>query len=318
MKKILIVETGRLSKNSTVAHIRNSYALCEIISAEFDCTLVDLEFKHETISQYDVILFSYAGMGCDYSNIDEVINAQKNCRIGWVTNEFELFANEYVKQKMDFIITNFEAHGIKKAHKYKDHLMVNLNTLIFEGVNEYCEKKYDFCYYGTYRKYRELYFKKYFKSDFILSTTKKNFKKFMDLGVDCNITDKFNVISGQETLNLFKSALYIEDTKTHDCFNFMANRFYESLQCNTALFFDKSCINTINKDVYEIDDYFIIDSYSELVEKTANLDMNKLTEHTYTNAKIAKREKDAAAKKINIFLDGVIGGKESQKDMFLL
>jgi hypothetical protein len=316
MKKILIVETGRLSKNSTVAHIRNAYALKDIISERFECELVDLEHKHDNIKQYDVILFSYAGMGCNYANIDMVVSAQNDCRIGWITNEFELFANEYVKQRMDFIITNFESHGIKKAHQYRDHLMVNLNTLIFDGVNEYCEKKYDFCYYGTYRKYREVYFKKYFKNDFILSTTKKNFKKFVDLDLDCNITDKFNVTSGTETLNLFRSTLYIEDTKTHGCFNFMANRFYEALQCNTALFFDRSCINTINKDAYQVDDYFIIDSYLELAEKTANLDMDKLTEHTYTNSKIAQNERAIMAEKITSFLGRITHKKELQKDMF--
>ena len=85
MKKILIVETGRLSKSSTVAHIRNAYALKDIVSDKFECELVDLEHKHENIKQYDVILFSYAGMGCNYSNIDLVVSAQNDCRIGWIT-----------------------------------------------------------------------------------------------------------------------------------------------------------------------------------------------------------------------------------------
>jgi len=145
-------------------------------------------------------------------------------------------------------------------------------------------------------------FYKYFKGDFILSTTKKNFKKFMDLDLDCNITDKFHVKSGEETLNLFKSTLYIEDTKTHNCFNHMANRFYEALQCNTALFFDRSCINTINKDEYFIDEYFIVDSHEELMEKSNNLDINKLIEHTYKNAEIAENGKKKTALEIINFV----------------
>tara|TARA_R100001244_G_scaffold59641_1_gene50101 strand:+ start:1664 stop:2614 length:951 start_codon:yes stop_codon:yes gene_type:complete len=316
MRKILIVETGRLSKNSTIAHVRNSFMLRDILSGSFDVELVDLLTEFKDINQYDIILFSYAGMGCNFANIDRVINAQKSCRIGWITNEFELFANDYVKQKMDFIITNFEEHGIKKAHNYDDFLMVNLNTLIFDGVNEVSEKKYGCCYFGTYRKYREVYFQRYFKEDFILSTSKKNFKKFIDLDLDCKVTDKFNVIGGCETLNLFKSTLYIEDTKTHQCFNYMANRFYEALQCNTALFFDKSCINTINKDSYFIDDYFIIDSYHELMQKTNDLDMGKLIEHTHINAEIAKNERIAASNKLIDFFNGLELEGERQKGLF--
>lgn len=306
MLKILIVETGKLSFNSTVAHIRNAYALYDILSIDFDCLLVDLETDMSHIEQCDIILFSYAGMGCNFDRIDKVISKQKNCRIGWITNEFELFANDYVKKRMDFMITNFEEHGIKKAHRHDDLLMTNLNTLIYTGVNEYSEKLYDVCYFGTYRKYREQYFKKYFKEDMILSTTKKNFKKFIDLDLNCKVTDKLHVVNGEETLNLFRATLYLEDTKTHNCFNFMANRFYEALQCNTALFFDRSCLNTIERDVYDIDGYFIVDSYNELMNKSRNLDMDKLIEHTYVNSEIAKSEREKTANEIKQFLSKIV------------
>lgn len=292
-----MIETGRVSDNSTVAHIRNSIEITKILNSDesISCVLTDLSNDFSEISQYNLIIFNYAGMGCDFSKVEPFINAQKNCRIGWITNEFELFANDFVKKRMDFMITNFEPHGVKKAHKYKDYLMTNLNTLIFHGINPYIDKKYEVCYYGTYRKYREVYFKKYFNGDFILSTTKKNFKKFMDLGIDCNITDKFHVKPREETLNLFKAALYIEDTKTHECFNHMANRFYEALQCNTALFFDRSCINTIRLDSYVIDEYFIVDSSEELMSKVNNLNINKLIEHTHTNSEIALSDKKKTA-----------------------
>ena len=313
MLKMLIVETSRVSINSTVAHVRNSIELNRLLSDSFDCRLVDLMSVPKDVEQFDIILFSYAGMGCDYSKINKIIDAQKSCRIGWITNEFELFANDYVKQRMDFIITNFEEHGVKQAHEYNDFLMVNLNTLIFNGVNEYCDKKYDYCYFGTYRKYREGYFKKYFRDDFILSTTKKNFKKFIDLDLNCKITDKFCTKANEETLNLFKSTLYIEDTKTHSCFNFMANRFYEALQCNVALFFDSSCRNTIEKDAYQIDDYFIVDSFDELRRKTSNLDIDKLNEHTYVNQQIALKEKLKAVNNIKEFLSGITKGNHSDQ-----
>ena len=305
MLKILIVETAKLSRRSTVAHVRNSYALHQILSSKFECDLVDLGMDYDVTKQYDYMMFSYAGMGCNYDNIDKLIENQKDCRIGWVTNEFELFANDYVKKKMDFIVTNFESHGIKKAHKYKDHLMVNLNTLIFDGINQRVDKKYDVCYFGTYRKYRECYFQKYLKGGVVLSTTKKNFKKFIDLGLTCNVTDKFHVVSGEETLNLFRATLYIEDTKTHGCFNHMANRFYEALQCNTALFFDRSCMNTIDRDAYVIDDYFIVDSYDELMGKVYNLDMNKLSDYTQANARIVEKEREKTSDSLIGFFEGM-------------
>lgn len=308
MLNILMVETGRVSENSTVAHIRNSIEITRILDSEesISCELTDLSDDFSSVNQYNLIIFNYAGMGCDFSKIEPLIDAQIDCRIGWITNEFELFANDFVKKRMDFMITNFEPHGVKKAHKYKDYLMTNLNTLIFSGVNPYIDKKYDVCYYGTYRKYREVYFKKYFVDDFILSTTKKNFKKFMDLGLDCNITDKFHVKPREETLNLFKATLYLEDTKTHKCFNHMANRFYEALQCNTALFFDRSCINTISLDNYIIDEYFIVDSSEELISKVNSLDINKLIEHTHTNAVIAEADKKKTEIEIIKFIKALV------------
>ncbi len=305
MLRLLIVETGRVSAQSTVAHVRNAIKLSKELGVWHDVKLVDLTTAQEASGQYDVILFSYAGMGCDFTAIDKVIEAQKNCRIGWLTNEFELFANTYVKERMDFIITNFEAHGIKKAHTYRDHLMVNLNTLIFSDVNPKFAKKYDVCYFGTYRKYREEYFKRYFREEFILSTTKKNFKRFADLGLDCVATDKFCVKEGQETLNLFSATLYLEDSKTHTCFNYMANRFYEALQCNTALFFDVSCRNTIVNDAYAVDDYFLVESYEGLMEKVSDIDQDKLSTHTRVNTAIAKIERQKALKKIAGFLEAL-------------
>ena len=160
MLNILMIETGRVSENSTVAHIRNSIEITKILNCdnEINCKLVDLSDDFASFIQYDLIIFNYAGMGCDFSKVEPFLDSQNDCRVGWITNEFELFANDFVKKRMDFMITNFEPHGVKKAHKYSDYLMTNLNTLIFTGVNPYVDKKYDICYYGTYRKYREAYF----------------------------------------------------------------------------------------------------------------------------------------------------------------
>ena len=293
MINVLIVETANVSKNTTIAHVRNSIQLNKVLngSGMFFSELVDLNTDINPQIRRDIILFSYAGLGCDFSKIDEVISHQPDAKIGWITNEFELFANGYVKDHMTFMINNFEESGIKKAHRHDQLLTTNLNTLMYDKPNPLVDKKYDICYYGTYRKYRESYFQKYMKAGVILSSSKKNWKKFQDLDLDCNVCDKFSWTPQEETLNLFKASLYIEDTKTHNCFNYMANRFFEALICNTALFFDRSCINTIKKDIYYIDDYFIVDSYEELRGKVRNLDMDLVNTFLKTNRRIADRAK---------------------------
>ena len=62
----------------------------------------------------------------------------------------------------------------------------------------------------------------------------------------------------------------MEDTFTHNHFNNLANRYYESLACRCVLLFDESCINTLK--LAGITDYeqFIINSpkdYEKYTEK---------------------------------------------------
>lgn len=305
MKRVLIVETAKVTESSTIAHVRNAIILWKCLSKYLHCELVDLNTELDYTKQWDVVLFSYASMGANFENIDKLLNNQKSVRVGWITNEFELFANDYVKKNMSFMINNFDEKAIKKAHTYSDLLTVNLNTLLAKERNQETEKKYTACYYGTYRKYREVYFKKYLKGDVVLSASKKNWKKFIDLDLDCKVTDKINWTPERETLNLFKGSLYIEDTKTHENFNYLANRFFEGLFCNTPLFFDTSCKNTINKDIYTIDDYFYIDSSEELVYKVNNIDTCKRESFLQQNTEIALNEKEKTIKKIAQFLNDI-------------
>jgi hypothetical protein len=242
-------------------------------------------------------------MRADFGKIEQLVNNQKSACIGWITNEFELFANDFVKKNMTFMINNFDRAAIKKAHRHDRLLTVNLNTLIAKTRNPITAKKYGLCYYGTYRKYRQKYFQKYFKEDLILSTSKKNWKTFVDIGADCGVTEKFSWEDQRETLNLFGGSLYIEDTKTHENFNYLANRFFEGLYCNTPLFFDRSCQNTIKKDVYEIDDWFLVDSYEEIIEKMKNPESEIIENFLATNTVIALKEKEKCLKEINVFLN---------------
>ena len=68
------------------------------------------------------------------------------------------------------------------------------------------------------------------------------------------------------------------------------------------VFFDKSCINTIERSEYDIDDYFLIDSYDEIFDKIKKVD-SKLAEHfLIINTQIALDEKDKTLKQIEEFL----------------
>jgi len=303
--KILLVETSPLSKfNDVTVHVRNSVELCNHLKQRNDCRLISDEADITDVTeQFDYIIFISATFYFKYKRFEELMNNQKACKIGWLSNEHDLFMQNFLKQyEIDFMISNFEEWGVKKAHKHNKYLMTNLNTLIAKPRNPICDKKYDIIFYGTYRKWREIYYKKYFIRDFILSTSSKNIKKFLLSGCDCNLTDKLSWELGKETLNLFRSSLYIEDTINHKLYNHLANRFYESLFCNCMVLFDKSCINTIKRSGYHIDDYFLIDSYDEIADKIKNVDPNLLEDFLKMNSETALIERDKTLYDIEQFL----------------
>jgi len=303
---VLIVETSRINGATTIAHVRNSIILQKELSIFFDCDITDISQDQNLLKQWDIIIFSYASGFADFTKIERLLDNQKNCKIGWITNEFELFANDFVKKNMTFMITNFVESAIKKAHRHDDLLVTNLNTLIMKTPNAEQIKKYGACYYGTFRKYRAKYFNKYLKEEIILSTSAKNIRDYLDCGASCKWTPPFSWEEKNETLNLFECGIYIEDTKTHDNFNFMANRFFESLYCNAPLFFDVSCINTIKKDSYNIDDYFLVDNVNDLLYKAKNMDKIKRIDYLKKNTEIALSERKKCIKEIADFLNRLV------------
>jgi len=302
--KILIIETASVTGGTTIAHVRNCIEITNYLKGKgYYCEFIDVKTDNLDINvQYDIILFSAATFYFNFTMLEQLLKNQNNCRVGWMTNEFELFANGFTKEHMTFMINNFNESGIKKAHRHDQLLTTNLNSLLAKPRNPKIPKKYDLCYWGTYRKYRISYFQKYFDERMLLSTSIKNIKKFQDIGVSCHVTDKLSWEYQEESLNFVKASIYIEDTKTHNCFNYMANRFFESLFCNTAMFFDVSCMNTIDKDVFYIDPYFIVNDADELNERVQNLDEEKVEEFLAVNTEIALREKNKTLSEIEQFL----------------
>lgn len=304
--KILLIETSSTDNpNGVVVHVRNSIVLNQYLSRNNDCRLVYKESEILDINeQFDIIIFISATFYFKYERFLELIGNQKHCKVGWISNEIDLFANDWLKKRgFDFMIANFEEHGVKDAHRvYKDYLMANLNALQTKPRNLNIEKRYDCIQYSTYRKWREKYYQKYLIKDMILSTSSKNVKKFILAGCDCWWISSLNWEQGQETLNLFRGSLYLEDTITHKVFNHLANRFYEALYCNCAVFFDKTCINTIKKSGYFIDDYFLVDSYDELMYKVKNMKEDILEEFLDVNTALAIKDKETTLNNIENFL----------------
>jgi len=307
MIKILLIETARISESTTIAHVRNSIAIADGLRRHGAyVVLTDIHSMDIEQEQFDAVLFSYScGFG-DFSRAENIIDGQSCAKVGWITNEFELFANDFIKQRMSFMITNFDKMAIKKAHNYSRGLLVtNLNSLMAKKRNPKTIKTHDIVYYGTYRKYRQPYFKKYLQGDMILSTSKKNVKDYLDAGALCYLADPLCWDDNKEDLNCFRASLYIEDTKTHDWYNHLANRFYEGLFCNTPCYFDASCKNTIKKSGYTIDDHFIVGDLDEALFK-ARTHTDKAEHYLQLNTLIALKHKEQCIREIYDFLNKVV------------
>jgi len=301
--KIAIVETSLFVENPIDAHSRNSKEIHQYLSQFYSVDLMwgDSEVKNY---KYDIVLFSYSSFYFQYQRFEEFIEINKNSLVGWITNEYNITPNGCFGKYIKFMISNFEKHGHSYGKKVDYYLMTNLNTLFARKRNKIVDKKYDLIYYGTYRTDREVYFKKYFRDDLILSTSTKNKKKFKILGSNCKVIDKLSFKKYSETLNLFRASLYIEDEFTHDCFNNLANRFYEAVFTNTALFYDKSCKSTIEKSNYVIEDFWFVSSYNEIIDKIRSKEFDiKKEEFLVYAEKQALLEKETCLRELLDFFE---------------
>jgi len=245
-----------------------------------DADLVTLP-KHLEDKEYDKVIFVHAAA---YSKSKHFVRYLKDQDVDYyyVVNEYNLgeahalwaLCRDYGKKF--HVIANHEAKASKVVKKnVLTWNIVNLNTLIYDKrmprINLPWGMKKDILYYGSFRKGRLKYFEKYFDESFIVSTSKRNIKKFEDSDISAKWMDNLKWHKIDDTLFEYRSTLYIEDIKTHKYYNYLANRFYEALTYRIPCFFDATCLQTIDLSGYPIKNFFIVNSREELDNKTNRL-----------------------------------------------
>lgn len=299
MKICLIDTSDVIPKTSVNVHLSNCLIIQDYLKRnDFEVDLFVGSSVINTKTQYDIILISYGSFYFDFKKFVELIENQKSCKIGWLTNDYDLTPNSCFNKYFDFIISN---HFTKlKMFQDKKQLMCNLNALISYETEFENKRKYDIIYYGTYRKGRENYFLHYFKDKSIyLSCSSKNMKKYKHLGCNVKFIDKLNWQKGKETLRLFEKSLYIEDVATHSYFSHFANRFYESISCESLPLFDENCKNTIKKSTaYKIPEELIISSHKDF----SRIKYNDFKNWIKTTQRIIMNEKSEVLNHIKEFL----------------
>jgi len=162
------------------------------------------------------------------------------------------------------VLANHPHRVSKVVMKYVDDwILMNLNSLVYGNYSFVNQGGHNCIYYGSYRDDRKEYFQKYFDG-MTVSTHLKNRPKFDALGVNPNYINRLNIQKGD--LAKYGFSLYIEDKKTHTAYNYLANRFYESLNSGTICLFDESCQDTLVLSGYPIDPDLIVKSHDNMME----------------------------------------------------
>lgn len=249
-------------------HWRNARTIADLLRA-------DLLWSYPTCNDniqggYDKIVMVH---GSQYSYVDKAwIEKSPNADLYYVTNEYNLGEPRMlwpiVKAGRKYTVIANHASDISKiVTKYtKDWKIVNLNALSYEPVQRYNDEfittdRQGTVYYGSFRKGREKYFKKYLgarKNPIKISTHAKNEDKFRAIGVEGPFIPRIQWAPKGRGLSDFAVSLYMEDEVTHNSYNFLANRFYEALNHGTFPLFTIECMNTVDKSNYSVK-YFLAD-----------------------------------------------------------
>jgi hypothetical protein len=263
---ILVIDSHKASHDGPVEnlHWQNSRMIADALGA-------DLIWSYPNVNDYvrggyDAIIFVHASHYAytDYAWIEQSPNA----KLYYVTNEYNLGEPRTLwmaaKAGRKYTVLANHPHRVSKVvMKYVDDwILLNLNSLVYGNYSFVNQGGKECVYYGSYRDDRKKYFKKYFDG-MTVSTHMKNRPKIDALEVNPRYINRLNIQKGD--LSKYGFSLYIEDEKTHDAYNYLANRFYESINSGTICLFDESCENTIAQSGYEIDNSFIIRDSADMV-----------------------------------------------------
>ena len=287
---ILVIDSHKASHDGPVEnlHWQNSRMIADVLGA-------DLIWSYPNVNDhvrggYDAIIFVHASHYAytDYAWIEQSPNA----KLYYVTNEYNLGEPRTLwmaaKAGRKYTVLANHPHRVSKVvMKYVDDwILTNLNSLVFNNYTHVNQGGQECIYYGSYRDDRKKYFKKYFDV-MTVSTHMKNRPKIDALGVMPKYINRLNIQKGD--LAKYGFSLYIEDEKTHSAYNYLANRFYESLNSGTICLFDESCENTLALSGYPIDNSFIVRDSADMVAATQNINMG------WSDAVIMKAAEDKRA-----------------------
>ena len=273
--KILIINSHKGTQHGIPQnmHWQNSKILSDYLKADLIWSYPDV--NNNIKSNYDAIVFVHAS---HYSYTDyQWLEQSPNAKLFYITNEYNLGEPRTLwmavknGRKYD-VIANHPHKASKVVMKYVDNWQVlNINSLVYNPKKQdkeltiFNSERSGCIYYGSFRKDRLKYFKKYLNDNVILSTHSKNTNKFIDAGATSKIKNRVDWL--KEGLFPYKHSLYIEDEKTHIYYNYLANRFYEALNYDCVTLFSNECKNTVDISGYNIPkEYFIKDS-SEIQKK---------------------------------------------------
>ena len=280
MRILIVNSTLRDREKGVIAYIQNSLALQSIFQRYgMECDNVYAnDYHHPVEKKYDVILFTAGAYWNPFvikSDKDSCFSMEKvyennpTAIFGWITNEYNLtidgFYKPFFKNRRTIVLKNYFHSSTTTKKFFDEEYCVNINVFRHKELPKK-QKKYEIIYYGSYRPNREEYFVKYFKRPLIVSMISKNRKRLRVLGCNPLFMNKLNWKASD--LSKFKFSLYLEDNSTHDNYNHLGDRFYESVMSNTVNLFDKSCIKTLNKSKYDNFEPFIIDNIEDVKTKS--------------------------------------------------
>lgn len=272
--RALVIDSHKGTKNEVPQnlHWKNAKTIADLLNAKLIWSYEGVNDSIET--DYDVIVLVHASA---YDYVDRAwIEKSPNAKLFYVTNEYNLGEPRMLwpvakAGRKYTVIANHQPEISKIVKKYTNEWIVtNLNCLCYNPVKcDVTVPKPMPVYFGSYRKGRKESYQRYLGSNkTIISTHSSNKDKFSSLflyGDSTRYCDRINW--NKNGLSVFSHSIYLEDSVTHESYNYLANRFYEALNYNKPTLFADNCRATVEKSVYWVpEEFFIESSYFDLHE----------------------------------------------------